>query len=93
MRGQQWINLAITIEDYQLDFRLSNSKPLQEKIKKGKKGIGLSNVQKRLDLLYPGKYMLNIESSNHQYSVHMQVRLHQYAEPDSLTRQILNPSN
>ena len=93
MRGRQWINLSINVDNYQLDFRLSNSKPLLEKIKKGKKGIGLSNVQKRLDLLYPGKYMLKIDSSNHQYSVHMKVGLHQYTEPGGLARLILNPSN
>jgi LytS/YehU family sensor histidine kinase len=28
------------------------------------KGIGLANIQKRLELLYPKKYIFNINESN-----------------------------
>ena len=89
MRGHQWINLDISIDGQQLDFKLSNSKPGQEKNKNGKRGIGLSNVQKRLDLLYPGKHILKLESTNDKYSVHMQVSLHQSAEPAMTTKLII----
>jgi len=74
MRGQQWINLKIDIKNSQLDFQLSNSKPAQT-ISGNKKGIGLSNVQKRLQLLYPGKYYLKTESTNDTFNVHLQVDL------------------
>jgi LytS/YehU family sensor histidine kinase len=39
------------------------------------KGIGLINVQKRLDLMYPGKYMLHIEDYNETFSVNLTLEL------------------
>jgi hypothetical protein len=42
-------------------------------------GIGLVNVQKRLQLLYPGKHYLKTESANDIYIVHLQVSLQQLA--------------
>jgi two-component system, LytTR family, sensor histidine kinase AlgZ len=79
MRGQQWIKLGITINEDQLDFKLSNSKPPDIKSTNNKKGIGLANVQKRLQLLYPGKHFLKTESTNDSYIVHLQVSLQQFA--------------
>ena len=92
MRGQQWINLAISVNNAQLDFRLSNSKPAQPNNKNSKNGIGLTNVKKRLELLYPGKYLLNIESTSDKYSVHMQVLLMDAAEPGILPKTLNIPS-
>ena len=77
MRGQQWIKLSIHIKDDQLIFNLSNSKPQQAIDTNDKKGIGLANVQKRLQLLYPGNHSLKIESTNDTYVVQLQVSLQQ----------------
>lgn len=75
MRGQQWIKLSIRISEEQLDFRLSNSKPAGMIDTANKKGIGLANVRKRLQLLYPGKHFLKTESATETYIVHLQVSL------------------
>ena len=75
MRGRQWIKLTINITGDQLDFILSNSKPAQAIVTKNKKGIGLANVQKRLELLYPQKHFLKAGSTPDIYTVHMQVTL------------------
>ena len=75
MRGQQWIKLSINIKDDQLMFNLSNSKPMQAIDTNLKKGIGLANVQKRLQLLYPGKHSLKKESTGDTYIVQLQVSL------------------
>jgi sensor histidine kinase YesM len=77
MRGQQWIKLSINISEDQLDFKLRNSKPPDTAGTNNKKGIGLANVQKRLQLLYPGKHFLNIKSSNDAFFVDLQVSLQQ----------------
>jgi len=39
------------------------------------KGIGLKNVKKRLDLLYPNQYELSIQESNTFYSVQLELGL------------------
>ncbi|MDB5221957.1 MAG: hypothetical protein JWN83_624 [Chitinophagaceae bacterium] len=88
MRGHQWINLKIDIKNSQLDFQLNNSKPVQT-ISGNKKGIGLSNVQKRLQLLYPGKYYLKTDSANDTFNVHLQVDLVNLK--DAANQNILNP--
>lgn len=77
MRGRQWIKLTINIIEDRLHFILSNSKPAQAIVTKNKKGIGLVNVKKRLELLYPKKHFLKIESTNDTYTIHMQVTLHE----------------
>ena len=73
IRGTQWIKLAITVTDEHLHFSLSNSKPAEEIISGNKKGIGLNNVKKRLQLLYPANHILKIESTDETFYVHLQI--------------------
>ncbi|MEL6355812.1 MAG: histidine kinase, partial [Bacteroidota bacterium] len=39
------------------------------------KGIGLTNVKKRLQLLYPQKHELRINKTDHLYEVHLHLQL------------------
>lgn len=73
--GRQWIRLNIAIKNNLLDFNVANSSPLQPTASKNNGGIGLSNVKKRLDLLYPGKHQLNISTTDGVYRVQMQIEL------------------
>jgi LytS/YehU family sensor histidine kinase len=75
MRGKQWIQLRIKVTGNVLDFTISNSKPVEPVHTKNKTGIGLENVKKRLALLYPGKYQLNIRNTETVYSVQMQIKM------------------
>ncbi len=75
MLGKQWIRLNIAIKNNLLDFNVANSSPLQPTAAKNKGGIGLSNVKKRLEILYPGKHQLNISTTEGVYSVQMQIEL------------------
>lgn len=38
-------------------------------------GIGLANVKKRLELMYNGRYQLNIDTSNNKYNVNLTLSL------------------
>ena len=37
-------------------------------------GIGLDNVQKRLEIIYPGTYSLEIEQNDEEYQVHLMIQ-------------------
>jgi two-component system LytT family sensor kinase len=76
MLTHPWVKLDINIEDHSLDFKISNNKPERNNETITKKGIGLNNVKKRLQLLYPGNYSLNITENEMSYDVNMKIALH-----------------
>lgn len=70
-----WIRMQISITDKYLDFEISNSKPVNSSFVNGNNGIGLKNVRKRLQLLYPGEHQLEITADEHSYNVELRVPL------------------
>lgn len=73
-----WVKVEITIEDTTFHFICTNSRGAQdEEDEKEKKnsGIGLINIQKRLALMYPNQYTLNIEDTPSLFRVHLQMEL------------------
>lgn len=89
MRGKQWMHLIININENNLDFNLSNSKP--SKSRAAKKGIGLLNVHKRLELLYPGKHQLDIKSTENTFSVYLKIEL-QTKSVTTIEKKLINIS-
>ncbi|MES2847972.1 MAG: histidine kinase [Bacteroidota bacterium] len=77
MTGRPWIKISTAINGNTLDFKIANSKPAEAIKVKNKKGIGLDNVKKRLELLYPGRHELNISSNKNEYEVRMVIQLNQ----------------
>jgi hypothetical protein len=75
MLQHPWIKLEITTVKDQLFFKLSNSKPSLFHVSKQNKGIGLINVKKRLQLLYPGKHQLDVTETEDMFTVNMQILL------------------
>lgn len=59
------VKINIRINNNELKFDIRNKKSRLNKDESS--GIGLSNVKRRLDLLYPGDYVLNIEEDNETY--------------------------
>lgn len=69
-----FIRINMQVRDNLIDFSVINSLPEEEFTKDEVGGIGLDNVLKRLDLLYPGdKHTLNIQRTHDQYKVHLKV--------------------
>ncbi|TDX02019.1 histidine kinase [Dinghuibacter silviterrae] len=71
-----WIKIGLDLAGDKLDFFVSNSTAADnrsEVIHYG--GIGLANVRRRLDLLYPGAYDLFIHSSDSRFDVRLQLQL------------------
>lgn len=76
MRAEAFIDIQIFIKESSLDFHcVNNYKTKVNTEKKG--GIGLENVQKRLELLYPGKYQLSVEAANNIFDIRLQLNLEQ----------------
>lgn len=60
-----WVRINLWVEKDQLFFLIENSitenQEEEELSSKTQKGIGLANVQKRLELLYPGEHQLELK--------------------------------
>lgn len=68
--------VSIKEKDRQLHFKCintfsSNNMQHDHSLEKGRSGIGLHNVKKRLALLYPEKHSLDINSDNNEYQVNL----------------------
>jgi two-component system, LytTR family, sensor kinase len=68
------IVIAISNEQNKLQFKISNTLPKKELNTTGT-GIGLKNVQQRLQFLYPKKHNLEIVQTEKNYSVTLHISL------------------
>ncbi len=71
---QCWINIHLHAKDRQLTFNLSNSCN-HDNPSEIAGGIGLENIKKRLALIYPGKYKLDIKKEDEMYIVRLELSL------------------
>lgn len=70
-----WVNISIELVDGQCIYQVENSK-LEDKTEAHEKsGIGLQNVQRRLELSYPGKHQLMMEDKHDRYIVKLNLTL------------------
>lgn len=69
------IDIAIAIANQKLTFSCVNTNYSAIKRMEGKSGIGLENVRRRLDLLYPGKHSLQISEADRKYIVRLEIDL------------------
>lgn len=78
-KGQSnWIRISLSVTGMQLHFTVANSTAgsnAPEVINYG--GIGLKNVQRRLDLIYPGQYRLDIQQKPESFTVELELQLAQ----------------
>ncbi|PSL27384.1 sensor histidine kinase [Dyadobacter jiangsuensis] len=75
-----WIRGDLQLDRMELRFNLSNSVSEEgntEVVHYG--GIGLKNVRRRLDLIYPGKYKLDTRRDADRFIVHFEVELEMLA--------------
>ena len=76
MLTHPWVNLEIKMENNFLELKLSNNKPQNNGEHINKKGIGLNNVKKRLQLIYPQSHSLSIMENEMSYDVDLKIELH-----------------
>ena len=71
---QPWISLAVTVENSRLHLKLLNGKN-NDVSKARSSGIGITNVKKRLELLYPGRHELKISDDEYVFVVDLWIEL------------------
>jgi len=67
--GEGFVSVIICMMEKELSVEISNSKPCIQKDQPA--GIGLSNAIQRLELLYPGKYNLDITDNEKLYHLNL----------------------
>jgi len=74
--GNTFIRLYIKVEKNELNFTVENNKGIVDKVNTGEyNGLGLENVKRQLELLYPGKHLLNIKDEQDRFVVALQLSL------------------
>jgi hypothetical protein len=87
MIEQSWINMSISIEDKEMDMKLINGKAKDYRARKAADGIGLQNVQKRLELIYPQQHFIKITEEEEIFIVDLKMELQRIR----VNKQILTP--
>ena len=71
-----FIKLFVQVQQGYLDFQVENNKGIIDKPDPGEySGVGLENVKRRLELLYPDKHELIIHDLADRFVVHLQLKL------------------
>jgi len=70
-----WINIQMFQNDTTFKVNIGNSVDDCCKNETGRKGIGLQNVQKRLELYYPEKNKYSINKMRNKYIVNLEIKM------------------
>ncbi|MCD8091622.1 MAG: histidine kinase [Bacteroides sp.] len=73
--GKYFITIELRLKDDELHFFVENSVPESVVQLKKKQGIGIENLKRRLELLYPGRYVLDINKEETLFTVKLMIRL------------------
>ncbi len=71
---QSKIDVSVALKNSSLHFRVVNSKPSVVSAS-NRKGMGLENVKRRLNLLYPKSHVLEIDETDKEYSLSLSIEL------------------
>lgn len=70
-RNKGWIKIRLKTADDHILFQVQNSVPDGHYTKDQAGGIGLQNVRRQLELVYPGRHELRIEPGAEVYSIEL----------------------
>ncbi|WP_207510770.1 sensor histidine kinase [Longitalea luteola] len=72
---KNYIRVSLQRQNGTLTFIVENSKDDQQRSTEPPGGIGLANVKRRLELLYPGKHTLQISNNAHTFKIELNLLL------------------
>ncbi len=70
-----YVHLDFNVYKNELHFKCINSKPLLTVTKKDVGGLGLANVRRRLELIYPKRHTLQMNDNTESYNVSLTISL------------------
>lgn len=73
--GKPWIEISLTCKDGRIIFETRNSNPKKYEPSTIHHENGLSKLRKRLELIYPGKYRLNLNERPEEFDVKLELDL------------------
>jgi len=74
--GNAFIKIKLTAAQNTVNFRVENNKGVVDQASKDDYGgLGLDNVKRRLELIYPQRHKLTVENSDQTFLVHLQLQL------------------
>jgi len=75
-RQLSYVRISFEVESDKLTFYCENSKPAVPPVKNKAGGLGLKNVRRRLELLYPNQHTLSITDDERRYVVRLVIINH-----------------
>ena len=85
--SEGFVDILLDVQDKNVILQIENSKPSKQPVLNHKRpsgGIGLANVRRRLDLLYPENYKLKITEEPEKYKVNLTLALNNVIDQTSL---------
>lgn len=70
-----YVHLSFKIENNKLDFICKNSKPAVAGLNRRAGGLGLKNIKRRLEIIFPDRYLLSIKDETTAYTVKLTLAL------------------
>jgi hypothetical protein len=70
-----WIDIQLKTEENAVVLEVKNSLPKESFTKNEAGGIGLENVRRQLELLYPGRHELRIGKGETEFGVYLKIQL------------------
>ena len=68
-RENSFISILLKTENNKVVFECKNSVPISSEHNESKGGVGIANIQKRLELIYGNSFKLDISNTNKEYNV------------------------
>lgn len=71
-----WVTISLSVSGGRLKYVVENSKAANAaRDNGGKSGIGLANVTRRLELMYPSRHQLTVQDRGDRYHVDLEIML------------------
>ncbi len=72
---EAYVKITIHIQNTELIFSTVNTKDIYDQQKDATGGVGLENIKKRLDMIYPAKHNINISNQENLFKLELKILL------------------